>query len=279
MGNRRSDPPPPARDALHPLLAPLLVVAGYVAMNVGLALTVRHGTRPALVVSELLLVTPAALALLVAGLPLARGFALGRVGGRTLALAFAAGAAFWVGSLGLMELQYGVWPPPPGYLELFRRLHEALRPSGPADAVVSVLSIAIAPATCEELLFRGAALAALARGFGARAAVAVSALLFGLIHVDFGGSGPVLYRVPFAVAVGVGLGALRVRTGSIVPAIAAHALLNTITFLAAPLTDTGGPLPDPRPGLGAALLVTGLLGSAVVFRFLPRRPAGATLPP
>ena len=71
--------------------------------------------------------------------------------------------------------------------------------------MLSVLAIAVAPAVCEELLFRGLVLHSLLPLLRTAGAVAASALLFGLIHLDFSSGGATLYRVPFAIAVGVGL--------------------------------------------------------------------------
>ena len=57
-----------------------------------------------------------------------------------------------------------------------------------------------------------------------------SAGLFALIHIDTVSAGPAFYRLPFAFAVGLGLAALRLLTGSLIPSMVAHAVLNTITF-------------------------------------------------
>src|SRR6185369_16793421 len=113
--------------------------------------------------------------------------------------------------------QYVFWQPPEGYLDTFRQLHEALRPKGPVDEIVSVLAIAVAPGVCEELLFRGIVLPSFLRWLGRWGAVAAAAILFGVIHLDQGAHGAhVAYRIPFAIAVGLGLGALRVETGTLV---------------------------------------------------------------
>jgi membrane protease YdiL (CAAX protease family) len=231
----------------------------------------RLGLRPALVISEIALVAPA---LVFAGLlrrPLAQTLALDATGLRRVnLLSLGFGATLWLASLGLFEVQYSLWAPPPGYLEAFRRLHEALRPSGPVDALVSLLAIAIAPAVCEELLFRGLVLPAFLRPLGTWGAACVSALLFGVIHLDFAGGGLSLYRVPFAAVVGLGLAALRLRAGMLGPAILAHAALNAITFAAAPFTDDPSlGLPDPRPGLGFLLFAAGAGASGGLLRRLP----------
>jgi len=53
-------------------------------------------------------------------------------GHRTAVLATLLGAALWVGSIGLMEVQSLALPPPPAYLEAFRAIHEAPQALGPA---------------------------------------------------------------------------------------------------------------------------------------------------
>ena len=74
--------------------------------------------------------------------------------------------------------------PGPEYLELFRRLHAALAPSGPLDGLVSLAVIAVLPALCEELVMRGVLLPSLARALPAAGAVIVSAALFAAMHGD-----------------------------------------------------------------------------------------------
>jgi membrane protease YdiL (CAAX protease family) len=259
---------PPDAPALHPIAAVAAVVLGMAAMTAAAPLAARLGLRPALALSELALLLPGLALASLATPPVTRALALRRAARPTLLTAVAAGATLWLASLGLMELQSAVWPPPPGYLEAFRRLHEALRPHGPLDALLSVLAIAVAPAACEEALFRGLVLPALLRPLGVAGACAASAALFGLIHLDSAAGALSLYRVPFAFAVGLGLAAVRLRSGSLWPALIAHATLNTITFAAAPFTDDAGPL-EARPGLGLLMLAVGTALSVGLVRALP----------
>lgn len=261
MGRGGSDRASPV---LPPAVGALAVVAGVAAMVGSFRPVSGLGTRPALVVSELLLAAPGLLALALYGIPLAGGLGVRRIDARLTALSLLSGAAFWVASLGLLELQSALWPPEAKYIELFRRLHEALRPTGPLDAVLSVSAIALVPAVCEEVLVRGIVLPSLLAPLGGPGAIVASSLLFALIHLD-------PYRLPFAFAAGLGLGALRLRSGSLLPPVLAHAVLNTITFAAAGvLDDPSAGLEDPRPWLGAALLCTGLAGSvALLLRLRP----------
>ncbi len=242
-------------------------VVGAVAMVGGVlvfARTLHLPVRTSLVLGSILLVLPGLLVVLAAGKPLQATLALRGGGPRTLALAAAAGAGLWVLSLGLLELQFAVWPPPPGYIEGFRALHEALKPKGPLDWLWSLVAIAVAPALCEELLVRGIVLPSFRPAMGTLLAVAGSALVFALIHFDF-------YRFLFTFVAGLVLGAIRMRTNVLGPSMIAHGLLNALTFVAAPfLDDPTEPLPDPRPLLGAALFAGGLVATTLLLRLLGR---------
>jgi membrane protease YdiL (CAAX protease family) len=266
--------------SLHPALAPLAVVAGVVAMYAGMAAGRGLGLRPALILGEACLPLPGLLLMALARAPLRDGLGLRRIAPRHLALACAGGACLWAASLGLLELQYVVWRPPEGYLDFFRSLHEALRPRSAADAAFSVAAIALAPAVCEEVLFRGVVLGSLRPALGGLLAVALSALLFGAVHLDFAAGGPpVLYRIPFAIVVGIGLGGMRLVTGSLAAPIAAHAVLNTITFVIALVQELPEGLPEPRPPLlGAGLLGLGGAATLGVLRLLRRSRSGTTAP-
>jgi membrane protease YdiL (CAAX protease family) len=247
------------RGALPAWAGPLAAVLGFLAMRAILVPASTLGMRAALVLAEAALVAPALLALALFGIPAAFALRLTALRGRALLLSLAAGSAFWVASLGLLELQSSLWPPDPSYLAAFRQLHEALRPHGAGDLLLSVAAIALVPALCEEVVLRGVVLPSLRPALGAAGAVVASALLFALIHDP--------YRGPFTFVVGVGLGLLRVRSDSLTPPVVAHAALNTITFLAAwALDDPLMEMSDPRPLFGGALLALGLGASALVLR-------------
>jgi membrane protease YdiL (CAAX protease family) len=265
-----TDRSPRAPAALHPAVAPVAVVAGLVAMFAAGAVAGPLGLRAVLIVAEVALAWPA---LLAAFWPEPRrALALRPVSSRTVLIAIGSGMALWAASLGLLELQYALWPPPPGYLQEFQRLHETLRPRGAADALFSVTAIAAAPAVCEELLFRGLVLPALVPALGNALAVAATSLLFGIIHLDVTGGAATLYRVPFAVLVGAGFALLRLRGGSLVPAMLAHGVLNTITFATALQSPLPQQMPPAEPALGLALLLGGGAAQAGLLRLM--RPGG-----
>jgi membrane protease YdiL (CAAX protease family) len=202
----------------------------------------------------------------------------GSAGAGPVSRALLVGLALWLASLGLVGLQQAVWPPPPGYLPAFLEVHRALRPSGALDALGSLIAVALAPALCEELMFRGVALPALIPLLRPLGAALASSLLFGLIHVDLVDGEPSLYRAPFAFAVGLGLAALRLRSGSVLPPMLAHAALNACTWgvtlgtlialgpEAAPPEDAGSPV------LAAGQLAVGLLAVGGLLRRWPAPP-------
>jgi sodium transport system permease protein len=263
MVTEGSERPQYAIAAIPAVATVVIGVVLMVATSYVLPRAFRVGLRTTLVASEIMLMLPPVLAhWAVVRRPLGEALALW-IDRRSALLALGAGLFFWIGSLGLLELQYTVWAPGEDYLETFRRLHAALRPAGPWDAFLSVLAIGIAPAVCEEIVIRGVVLPAFART-GMAAAIVGSAVVFGLMHLDF-------YRLPFTFAVGVALAVLRLRTGSLSSSMIAHGTLNTLTFVAAPfLDDPEQPMPDPRPLLGAGLFAVGAGFTIVLFRFLPR---------
>ena len=263
----------PTRTALHPILAVAVFLLGVYSMrlpiDVAQAAAARGhaiGLRPLLMASELMLITPALIAFMLLRRPVRASLGLRAVERGTFVVALCAGAALWAASLGLLEVQSVVWPPSEAFLETFRRLHAALRPRDAMDAAFSAAAIAVFPAACEEILFRGVVLPSLARPLGAMGAVLASALMFGLIHLDLAGDALAFTRIPFAILVGVGLGLLRVRTGSLVPPIVGHAVLNTITFATVVFTGVELETDAPDAALGAALLVGGLVLTAMALR-------------
>lgn len=258
--------------------------AGIVAMVGGSGLLVSRpglGLRGQIAIGTLLLALPAvaALALRPGWWPSVSGAS---IAGRTVGFSLLLGAALWLASAGLMEVQSLVVPPPPEYLELFRAIHRALAPNGPLDALVSVLVIAVLPGVCEELVIRGVLLPSLARSLGASLpleerpggplapsawlAVALSALVFAVIHFD-----PI--RFLFTLVLGLVFGYVRLRAGSLWPSVLAHTALNTLTFAIAPFVDDPSQPYTPSPALGAACLLAGSALSWPLLRTVapPRR--------
>ena len=96
---------------------------------------------------------------------------------------------------------------------------------GMSRNVFGILSVAIMAPLVEELLFRGAIEGHLLRqGKKPWAAILISALIFGIIHIN-----PA--QVPFAFAIGAVFGWLYYRTGSVVPGIIGHFINNSIAVI------------------------------------------------
>lgn len=96
-----------------------------------------------------------------------------------------------------------------------------------------VLVICVQPAIFEELAFRGIVQSALLGVLGARHAIIVSAMMFAILHLSPAG-------LPHLVVIGLALGWLRVKTGSLLPGMALHFVHN---FLAVLAEKHGGFLP------------------------------------
>ncbi len=256
------------KPSLDPALAVVLTLAGVAAMLAGGTLVARSslGLRAQIAIGTFALAAPALLVVLGHGR--ARRAVLGeaRIVKRTALLSVLLGAGLWLASLGLMELQSLLMPPPPQYLEAFRALHKALVPTGPLDLLVSLVVIAVLPGLCEELVMRGVLLPSLASWLPSLTAVLVSAALFAAIHRD-------PYRFLFTFTIGVVLGLVRLSTGSLWPPVIAHASLNTLTFLIAPYVDDPSQAYTPQPVLGLVCLVAGCALTLPLLRQLTPRPA------
>jgi len=89
--------------------------------------------------------------------------------------------------------------------------------------------VLVGPAV-EELLFRGALLSVLRTRLGDGWAIALSALIFGTVHLP--DLAWLWYAVPNLVLVGLFCAWLRVRSGSIWPSFVAHAANNALATIA-----------------------------------------------
>jgi membrane protease YdiL (CAAX protease family) len=172
------------------------------------------------------------------------------------------------GAIGLNHLLtfYGAWQERiwPAW-EPFRTSTETLlRSEGALDFAAMVAAVAIVPALCEEILFRGFVQSGLVPRLGGPwRGVASTAVVFGLFHLD-------PWRFLLVVPLGIFLGWLRHVSGSLWPAILAHALNNALTasLMTAGLVAEDRAFGSFRTALPAAALVSLAL-------FLGRRPSGS----
>ena len=133
-----------------------------------------------------------------------------------------------------------------------------------AHALPMVVTVVVAAPLGEELFFRGFALPALQRSWGAAAAVIVSGALFSTLHMD---------PVGFVglMEIGILLAALRLWSGSLWASVIGHAVNNGIAGGAFLLGFEDPEVPPPAwvLALGATLLIAGIVLLARVLRAAP----------
>jgi uncharacterized protein len=98
---------------------------------------------------------------------------------------------------------------------------------------IAALAVVLTPPV-EEIFFRGFVLRAWQREYGLAFGLVGSSLLFGLVHFGLNPIEALPAALPDLLIkslVGLALGLLAIRTGSLVAPIAAHATLNLVPFL------------------------------------------------
>ncbi|MEA2709252.1 MAG: sodium transport system permease protein [Phycisphaerales bacterium] len=200
----------PAVDAALALFSLTLLLYFYIAPS----LEPRVGLIPALILQQVcLLAGPALLLAWFAHYDWIETFSLRK----PAMAAIAAGLLLGIGLAPWMQLaamlQQKIWPRGmESQLELLKKIlpileqHPILLP-----ALIGVLA-----GVCEELLFRGPIQKGLMRRMGMWPAIVIAAVLFAAAHLDLPG-------MPIRTFLGVVLGWIVVRTGSIFPAMLMHA--------------------------------------------------------
>lgn len=154
-----------------------------------------------------------------------------------------------------------VLPPPAWFMELFAKLFDSNL--GVWGGIMRV--VIIAPVV-EELIFRGVIMAGFIRNYKAVYAIFFSALLFALFHLN-------PWQFPATFLLGLMLGWLRIRTGSILACIAGHAIHNGIVFLTITYYLKLKDFKILEPGLEGNYFIQGailLLGLFIIFIFTRR---------
>jgi sodium transport system permease protein len=170
------------------------------------------------------------------------------------------GLSTWVLARAWFVVQSRWLPIGPEMEAEFQRVGEML--TRDMSPLLVFLFMALVPAVCEELFFRGYALSGLRGGLGKWAAVAVTAIAFGLHHHS-------VFRLAITSGLGLLFGLLVIQYRSVWPAILAHLMHNGISVLSAderalkPLLDrlgfavSGEQLP-PLPWLAGAAVLTAI---------------------
>jgi sodium transport system permease protein len=148
-------------------------------------------------------------------------------------------------------------PPPEA---LVRALEKMLRLTDEGAPIWMVLYVvAITPAVCEEALFRGFIMNGL-RPLGPVPAIGISALLFGIAHAS-------IYRLLPTLFLGILLGIVVWRTGSIFCGIVLHAMNNGLLASMTKAPELGRAL-GLQPGVDALPWSVTLIGSAIALAAL-----------
>lgn len=153
-----------------------------------------------------------------------------------------------------------VLPPPSWFLELFSRLFES--DLGIWGGIIRV--VIIAPIV-EELIFRGVIMSGFMRNYKTGYAIFYSALLFALFHLN-------PWQFPATFLLGLILGWIRIRTGSIFACIFGHAIHNGLVFLSVKYYLQIKDVQILQPGLGLNYLLQGiiLLSGIIMISFLTK---------
>lgn len=134
---------------------------------------------------------------------------------------FAHEGLLWLREVGAVTL-------PAGVAEATKKFLEAAREHSP---LVLLLGMAVVPAVTEELFFRGYLQTALVNGSDRPArGIAAAASLFAIFHLFVGGAIAV-ERLPSSFLLGLALGWLAYKGGSVVPGMLLHALHNGLVLL------------------------------------------------
>jgi membrane protease YdiL (CAAX protease family) len=207
----------PSVDEALALFSVTLLLSFYVAPSL-----TRFGFTGMLLIQEIvLLAAPAVAWALIAKFKWVETFSWRKPGMSVMLAGILLGVGLSPWMQLVQALQAKVWPPNPEYQ---RSLQELLVPSLKSFPILMPLLIGILAGSCEEILFRGPIQKGLLRRLPIWPAVIVTAILFAAAHLD-------LYGLPIRAFLGVVLGWLVVRTGSIFPAMAMHAAFDITQLL------------------------------------------------
>jgi sodium transport system permease protein len=200
----------------------LLVIRFFASLSAQMPEDWPGFVRSTLVMQVALIATPAALmAIILTKKPL-RALSLGRPSfWLTLPVAALIAIALHPAMLTIAGVIQRLYPISP---EMGRQIQELVSTFEDAPLAQLLLVVALLPAFCEELAFRGFILSGLRRMGHKWGAIALAAIFFGLAH-------GILQQSLSACLVGMLLGYIAVKTGSLWPAVAYHAVHNSLSMI------------------------------------------------
>ena len=225
--------------------------------HVGSALQATLGERGLLLSQVLLLALPAVLFARLRSRSAGEALGLRRPPAQALAgaLLIALGGipAGWL--IGWLQLPFF-----PEAERALRGLEALLRVDDAGRALWLLVLVALTPAVCEELVFRGVLLRSLGRELPAARAVLLTALVFGLFHLSL----ETALRFLPTVWVGLLMGYVAWRTGSVFASMLMHFVNNGAVVLLLWLpTVRGWVLAEDRPAWAALAAAPVLMGLGV----------------
>ena len=146
---------------------------------------------------------------------------------RDLALGVGGFVAAWGAAALLYPILSPVLGPPQDAGRVLLRIgsdYGRLADAGPLTFGVIVLRVCALSPLGEELLFRGALYGWLRQRLPAAPTILITAVLFAAVHQS-------LLLLPLAMAVGIGAGWVRERTGSVVPCVVGHFVQNVLVLV------------------------------------------------
>lgn len=94
-------------------------------------------------------------------------------------------------------------------------------------AWIGLIMASLVAGICEETGFRGYMQVPLEKKYGAKVAISVVSVVFVLVHLHQAWAWPILFQI---LAAGLFMGILAFRTGSLIPGIIAHTILDIFNF-------------------------------------------------
>lgn len=223
-GERRPFAPPSVALFSLAIVFPLFIVVGTIPSRLGqsLALDLSQILLLNIVVFLAVFVAVPFVMLRLSQVSLSSGLALNpRVPAFSLLAAALFGISMWA-VLYELNLMVGIDSRSESIRQIMKSVVEGLQQT---PLAIKLAALAIAPALCEELFFRGFLQTSLRQRYSAIVSILTSAILFGLFHIIVRDQ-LFLERMIPSTLMGIILGILLERSGSLYPGMLLHALHN-----------------------------------------------------